>query len=395
MGKDDEPAMTFTAKILLLGSGELGREFVISAKRLGAYVVACDSYAGAPAMQMADEAEVFPMLDADRLRAVIERHAPDFVVPEIEAIRTEVLEAVEAAGQTVVPSARAAAMTMNRDRIRDLAAEDLGLRTSRYRYAETLEQAVDGAAFAGFPCVMKPVMSSSGKGQSIVRGPDEVATAWDYAVSNMRGDRVRVIVEQFIDFDYEITLLTVRTRQGVLFCPPIGHRQEAGDYRESWQPAPMKPEHLAEAQAMATKVVDDLSGYGIFGVEFFVCADGVIFSELSPRPHDTGMVTSVGQSLSEFDLHARAILGLPILEITMTSPAAASAVILADRDSADFNFEGIGNALALGQTDIRIFGKPTTRSGRRMGVALATGEDVDSARALARAAADSVVIRYR
>jgi len=395
MGKDDGSAMTFTAKILLLGSGELGREFVISAKRLGAYVIACDSYPGAPAMQMADEAEVFPMLDADRLRAVIERHAPDFVVPEIEAIRTEVLEEVEAAGQIVVPSARAAAMTMNRDRIRDLAADELGLRTSRYRYAEMLEQAQDGAAFAGFPCVMKPVMSSSGKGQSVVRGPGDVAAAWDYAVANMRGDRVRVIVEQFIDFDYEITLLTVRTREGVLFCPPIGHVQEAGDYRESWQPAPMKREHLAEAQAMATRVVDDLGGYGIFGVEFFVCADGVIFSELSPRPHDTGMVTSIGQPLSEFDLHARAVLGLPIPKIGMNAPAAASAVILADRHSADFSFEGIGDALALGRTDVRIFGKPTTRPGRRMGVALATDEDVDSARALARAAAANVVIRYR
>ncbi|MEQ9662999.1 MAG: formate-dependent phosphoribosylglycinamide formyltransferase, partial [Parasphingopyxis sp.] len=372
--------MTHIAKIMLLGSGELGREFVISAKRLGAYVVACDSYAHAPAMQVADESDVFSMLDGDALRDAVARHDPDFIVPEIEAIRTEILAEVEAEGRVVVPSARATQMTMNRDAIRDLAANDLGVRTSRYRYAENFEQVRAGAEAVGLPLVIKPVMSSSGKGQSTVRDADELEAAWDYAVANMRGDRKRVIVEQFIDFEYEITLLTVRTRDGVIFCPPIGHRQERGDYQESWQPAPMDPAHLAEAQAMARKVVDDLGGYGLFGVEFFVAKDGVIFSELSPRPHDTGMVTLISQHLSEFDLHARAILGLPIPETEMSAPAAASAVVLADRDSDSFHYAGLAKALAGepdasdARIDVRIFGKPVTRPYRRMGVALATGQ---------------------
>ena len=390
--------MTPTAKILLLGSGELGREFTISAKRLGCHVVACDSYANAPAMQVADEADVFSMLDADALRVAIDHHNPDLIVPEIEAIRTEVLEAVEQEGRTVVPSARATALTMNRDRIRDMAARDLGIRTSRYLYAESQAEAENAGASVGYPCVVKPVMSSSGKGQSKVDNPQSMVTAWDYAVGAMRGDRRRVIVEEFIAFDYEITLLTVRTRDGVIFCPPIGHRQERGDYQESWQPAPMKPEHLAAAQDMARKVVDDLGGYGLFGVEFFVTSDEVIFSELSPRPHDTGMVTLIGQDLTEFDLHARAILGLPIPAIAMTAPAAASAVILADRDADNFTIEGLPEALALGsedaRVDVRVFGKPVTRPYRRMAVALATGADCDAARALARNAAEKVRIEY-
>ncbi len=390
--------MTPTARILLLGSGELGREFTISAKRLGAHVVACDSYEGAPAMQVADEAEVFPMLDGDRLRETIARHRPDFVVPEVEAIRTEVLAEVEAAGTIVVPSARATMMTMNRDSIRELAAGPLGLRTSRFRFAESFEEVEAAAADTGFPCVVKPVMSSSGKGQMTVEAADGLRRAWDYAVANMRGDRARVIVEAFVRFDYEITLLTVRTRDGVLFCPPIGHRQERGDYRESWQPTPMSPSALAEAQAMARKVVDDLGGYGLFGVEFFVADDEVIFSELSPRPHDTGMVTLISQNLSEFDLHARAVMGLPIPHIGLRAPAAASAVILADRESERFRFEGIAEALALGgegaEVDVRIFGKPVTRPNRRMGVALATGSSADESRSLAREAADQVKIRY-
>lgn len=388
--------MPFTAKILLLGSGELGREFTISAKRLGAYVVACDSYAGAPAMQMADEAEVFSMLDGDALKAAIARHQPDFVVPEVEAIRTEVLAEVEAAGTTVVPSARAAQLTMNRDGIRDVAAEQLGLVTSRYRYAETLEEARAAAEHTGYPCVVKPVMSSSGKGQSTVRSARELDAAWDYAVANMRGDRRRVIVEQFVAFDYEITLLTVRTREGVVFCPPIGHRQERGDYRESWQPAPMSDAALASAQAMARKVVDDLGGYGLFGVEFFVRGEEVIFSELSPRPHDTGMVTLMSQNLSEFDLHARAILGLPVPEPTLLGPA-ASAVILADRDATTFRFDGVAEALGTpgGEVDVRLFGKSATRPYRRMGVALAQAGDVDTARRLATEVADKVTIRYQ
>ena len=385
--------MAFIAKILLLGSGELGREFVISAKRLGAEVIACDSYAGAPAMQVADGFEVFSMLDAEALKAAIAKHRPDFVVPEVEAIRTEVLAEVEAAGQAVVPSARAAVMTMNRDRIREVAATELGLRTSRYRYAESLSEAEAALAVTGLPCVVKPVMSSSGKGQSTVREAAGMAAAWDYAVANMRGDRARVIVEEFIDFDYEITLLTVRHRGGISFCPPIGHRQERGDYQESWQPTPMSAAALADAQAMAAKVVDNLGGHGLFGVEFFVRGDEVIFSELSPRPHDTGMVTLISQTLSEFDLHARAILGLPIPDVRLWGPS-ASAAILAARDSSAFRFEGLAEALATpgGEVDVRLFGKPTTRPYRRMGVALARAETADAARAVARTAAAAVRI---
>jgi phosphoribosylglycinamide formyltransferase 2 len=390
--------MSFTARILLLGSGELGKEFAISAKRLGAWVVACDSYGCAPAMQVADEAEVFPMLDGDRLRAIVAKHRPDYVVPEVEAIRTEILQEIEAAGTIVVPSARATMMTMNRDSIRALAAETLGLRTSHYRFAESLAEVEEAARHTGLPCVVKPVMSSSGKGQTKVERAEDLGRAWDYAVANMRGDRARVIVEQFVRFDYEITLLTIRTRGGVLFCPPIGHRQERGDYMESWQPMPMPAKALRDAQDMARKMVDDLGGHGLFGVEFFVAGEEMIFSELSPRPHDTGMVTLLSQNLSEFDLHARAILGLPIPHIGLRHPAAASAVILADRDAEDFRYEGLAEALALGgegaEVDVRIFGKPVTRKHRRMGVALASGAGIEAARALATRAAAAVEIRY-
>ncbi|KAA0678942.1 formate-dependent phosphoribosylglycinamide formyltransferase [Roseomonas genomospecies 6] len=387
----------FTAKILLLGSGELGKEFVIAAKRLGCEVVACDSYANAPAMQVADAAEVFSMLDADALRAAIAKHKPDFIVPEVEAIRTEVLHEFEDAGLTVVPSARAATMTMNRDRIREVAAVELGLRTSKYRYAESLEEVIAGAEHTGLPCVIKPVMSSSGKGQSTVRTADELEAAWTYAVANMRGDRRKVIVEEFVPFEYEITLLTVRTREGILFCEPIGHRQERGDYQESWQPVPMPAALLDDAKAMAAKVVDNLGGYGIFGVEFFVTKDEMVFSELSPRPHDTGMVTLLSQNLSEFDLHARAILGLPIPAIRVHGPS-ASAVILADREAERFAIEGLADAMRVGSAehdvDVRLFGKPTTRKNRRMGVALAAGTDTDDARERALKAASAVSIRY-
>ena len=387
--------MAFTAKILLLGSGELGREFAISAKRLGCEVIACDSYAGAPAMQVADGHEIFSMLDADLLRAAIEKHRPDFIVPEIEAIRTEVLADVEAQGMTVVPSARATIMTMNRDRIREVAAVELGLRTSRYRYAESLDEVRAGAERTGLPCVIKPVMSSSGKGQSTVRAEGELERAWDYAVANMRGDRKRVIVEEFIDFDYEITLLTIRCREGVSFCPPIGHRQERGDYQESWQPAPMTNGALAAAQDMARAVVDNLGGYGVFGVEFFVKGEDVIFSELSPRPHDTGMVTLISQNLSEFDLHARAILGLPIPEVRLEGPS-ASAVVLADREADEFWIEGLAEALATagGEVDLRIFAKPTTRPYRRMGVTLALAGDTETARRIAAEAAAKLRINF-
>jgi phosphoribosylglycinamide formyltransferase 2 len=387
--------MAFTARILLLGSGELGREFTISAKRLGAHVTACDSYAHAPAMQVADESRVFSMLDGDALKAAVAEVQPDFVVPEIEAIRTEVLAEVEAAGTVVVPSARAARLTMNRDAIRDLAAGELALRTSAYRYAESLEEAEAAMREVGLPCLVKPVMSSSGKGQSLLREAGEMAAAWTHAVGNMRGDRARVIVEAFVPFDYEITLLTVRTRDGVRFCPPIGHRQERGDYQESWQPAAMSPEALAQAQDMAAAVVDNLGGHGLFGVEFFVAGGEVIFSELSPRPHDTGMVTLVSQDLSEFDLHARAVMGLPIPEVGLRGPS-ASAVILADRDAESFRFEGLADALAVpaDQIDVRLFGKPVTRPFRRMGVALARGHTVEEARAAARDAAARVKLAY-
>ena len=391
--------MTFTKKILLLGSGELGREFTISAKRLGAYVIACDAYPAAPAMQVADECEIFSMLDGDKLRATIEKHQPDLVVPEVEAIRTEILAQMEGEGYNIVPSARATQLTMNRDAIRDVAAQELGLVTSRYHYAESFAEVQAAADDIGLPLVIKPVMSSSGKGQSKVDNIDALEAAWAYAVDNMRGDRARVIVEQFIDFAYEITLLTIRTREGVLFCPPIGHRQERGDYMESWQPAAMSQDALKSAQDMARRVVDNLGGYGLFGVEFFVTKqDEVIFSELSPRPHDTGMVTLIGQNLSEFDLHARAIMGLPIPHIGQSAPASASAVILADREAEDFSFTGIPDALALGsegaEVDVRIFCKPVTRLHRRMGVALATGADSDAARRLAKSAADKIRIEY-
>ncbi|MEQ8409932.1 MAG: formate-dependent phosphoribosylglycinamide formyltransferase [Erythrobacter sp.] len=391
--------MAHIATILLLGSGELGREFTISAKRLGARVIACDAYGGAPAMQLADSCEFFPMLDGARLRAAVEKHRPDYIVPEIEAIRTEMLAALEGEGFNVVPSARAAQLTMNRDAIRDLAAGELGLATSRYRYATTLEEVEAAAAHTGFPCVMKPVMSSSGKGQTRIESKAGLQDAWDYACANMRGDRARAIIEEFIAFDYEITLLTVRHRNGISFCPPVGHRQERGDYRESWQPAAMSKKALADAQAMAKKVVLALEGegrgWGLYGVEFFVRGEEVIFSELSPRPHDTGMVTLVSQDLTEFDLHARAILGLPVPDSIPARPA-ASAVILADRDSTDFAFEGLEDALAVDDgVDVRIFGKPATRPFRRMGVALARGENTDMARSLAGKAAARVRIAYR
>jgi phosphoribosylglycinamide formyltransferase 2 len=395
--------MSHIATILLLGSGELGREFVISAKRLGARVIACDSYDNAPAMQLADDREVFSMLDGEALRAAVIRHQPDLIVPEIEAIRTEVLGELEDQGFTVVPSARAAQLTMNRDAIRDLAAGELGLTTSQYGYAESFAEARDVAARIGYPLVMKPVMSSSGKGQSKVDNAAALEAAWEYAVANMRGDRRRVICEQFIAFDYEITLLTVRHKSGISFCPPIGHRQERGDYRESWQPAAMSAAALAKAQDMAAKVVmalqGDGRGWGLYGVEFFVArnkegGDEVIFSELSPRPHDTGMVTLVSQDLNEFDLHARAILGLAVPQTIAVRPA-ASAVILADRDSDAFAFSGLADALAHSpEADVRIFGKPVTRPYRRMGVALARADTAEAAVALAKEAADMVQITY-
>ena len=385
----------YLATIMLLGSGELGREFAIAAKRMGCRVIACDRYDNAPAMQVADAREVFAMLDGAALRAAVEKHRPDHIVPEIEAIDTAMLGELEGEGWHVVPSAKAVQLTMNRDGIRDFAARELGLTTSRYIFAETREEAI--TASVGLPAVVKPVMSSSGKGQSVARTTEELGTAFDYAVANMRGDRPRVIVEEFIDFEYEITLLTIATRDGVLFCPPIGHRQEGGDYRESWQPAPMDEDVLASAQEQAARVVSALGGYGLFGVEFFIAGSRAIFSELSPRPHDTGMVTLIGQSPNEFELHLRAILGLPIPAIELAGPA-ASAVILADRESHGFGFEGIAEALALGEedrpVDLRLFAKPNTLKGRRMGVALARGGDVEEATRRAVVAANRIRIVY-
>lgn len=388
----------YLATLMLLGSGELGREFTIAAKRLGCRVIACDRYDDAPAMQLADAREVFSMLDGAALRAAVEKHRPDYIVPEIEAIDTATLAELERDGWNVVPSAKAVQLTMNRDGIRDFAAKELGLTTSRYLFAETRDEAIAASAAVGLPAVVKPVMSSSGKGQSVARTVEELGTAFDYAVANMRGDRPRVIVEEFIAFDYEITLLTVSTKDGVLFCPPIGHRQESGDYRESWQPAPMDDAVLKSAQEQATKVVTALGGQGIFGVEYFVAGDRAIFSELSPRPHDTGMVTLIGQNPNEFELHLRAILGLPIPAIELEGPA-ASAVILADRERHDFGFSGVADALALGEADkpvdLRLFAKPNTLKNRRMGVALARDADVEQAKDRAVAAASKVKIEYR
>lgn len=370
-------------KILLLGSGELGKEFVISAKRLGCYVVACDSYVGAPAMQVADEFCVFSMLDEKALRAAITKYQPDLIVPEIEAIRTEVLLEVEKEGFEVIPSARAANLTMNRDRIRDVAV-GLGVRTAKFSYAESADELLRQSQTIGFPVVIKPVMSSSGKGQSVAKSQADIQTSWAYACEGMRGDRQKVIVEEFINFEFEITLLTIRQRNGeTIFCQPIGHVQERGDYQYSWQPQAMQPAYLKAAEQMAEKVTSDLGGTGLFGVEFFVTKDEVIFSELSPRPHDTGMVTLISQNLSEFDLHARAILGLPIPQIDTVE--GASAVVLATKEGSSPTFTGVAEAIREPGTDVRIFGKPTTRPYRRMAVALAKGPNaLERARAAAK-----------
>ena len=359
-----------TKKILLLGSGELGKEFVIACKRLGQYVVACDKYEYAPAMQVADEHRVFNMLDGDELMRVVNEVQPDIIVPEIEAIRTEKLYECEKQGIQVVPSARAVNFTMNRKAIRELAHTELGLTTANYRYACTYEELQHAAQEIGFPCIIKPLMSSSGHGQSKVDNAGELEQAWHCACEGCRGDIMEVIVEEFIPFDYEITLLTVTQQHGpTLFCAPIGHVQKGGDYRESFQPRCMKPEHLAEAQRMAAQVTEALTGAGIWGVEFFVSeSKGVIFSELSPRPHDTGMVTMAGtQNLTEFELHCRAVLGLPIPEITLERQG-ASAVILSEVETECPEYEGMEQVCAATQTYLRIFGKPVAHVGRRMGV---------------------------
>lgn len=386
--------MKTSKKLMLLGSGELGKEFAISAQRLGMNVVAVDRYPGAPAMQVADAFEVIEMLDGAEIERVVDLHKPDIIVPEIEAIRTEKLLELEKRGFQVTPSAKAAHLTMNRDAIRDAAARILKLKTPKFAYAESREELIRTSQEIGLPNVVKPVMSSSGKGQSYLKRAEDAGAAWDYAVAGMRGDKAKVIVEEFVDFDFEITLLTIKQKKGkTLFVNPIGHRQERGDYRESWMPVKITREQLKKTQAMAKKVTDHLGGAGIFGVEFFISGKDVYFSELSPRPHDTGMVTLISQNLSEFDLHLRAVLGLPIPEISYWGPS-ASAVVLADREAETFRVSGLEQALKIKSAEVRVFGKPTTRKYRRMAVALARGKSSDEARRKARQAAGKIKLEY-
>jgi phosphoribosylglycinamide formyltransferase 2 len=383
-------------KILLLGSGELGRELVISLKRLGQTVIACDSYQGAPAMQLADGFEVLDMLNGEHLDAIVAKHKPDLIVPEIEAIRTERFYDYENQHIQVVPSAKAANYTMNRKLIRDLASKELGLQTAKYFYATSFAEFTKAVSEIGLPCVVKPLMSSSGKGQSVLKTLVNQEQVWEYAINNSRGDIKEVIIEEFIAFETEITLLTVTQKNGpTLFCPPIGHRQERGDYQESWQPVAISEKDLADAKIMADKVTKELSGAGIWGVEFFLTDKGVYFSELSPRPHDTGMVTLAGtQNLSQFELHSRAILGLPIPNIILEK-AAASAVILANKIADSFTISGLANALTQNNTDVRLFGKPSIRPYRRMGVALvydSIDSDMNDLRLKAKDAANAIII---
>ena len=385
------PLKKSATKIMLLGSGELGKEVVIEAQRLGVEVIAVDRYADAPAMQVAHRSHVISMLDRAALDRIIRLEQPDYIVPEIEAIDTPYLLELEREGFTVIPTARAANLTMNREGIRRLAAEELGLPTAAYRFAASPEEFRAAVATIGLPCVVKPIMSSSGKGQSLVRQESDIESAWTYAMEGARGASGTVIVEEFIAFDYEITLLTVRYQGGTRFCPPIGHVQIKGDYHESWQPMAMTATALEESRRQARLVTDALGGRGIFGVELFIKGDTVWFSEVSPRPHDTGMVTMVSQNMSEFELHVRAILGLPVPEIINLAPA-ASHVVLAESAAAEVSFSGLEQALAIPDTKIRLFGKPDTRPGRRMGVALSLGADMDEARRRAETAAHTVRI---
>lgn len=388
------PLSNGATRVLLCGAGELGKEVAIELQRLGVEVIAVDRYKNAPAMQVAHRSYVISMLDGEALRQVIEKEQPHYIVPEIEAIATDTLLELEAEGFTVVPTAKAAKLTMNREGIRRLAAEDLGLQTSPFQFADTKEQFLQAIETIGFPCVVKPIMSSSGKGQSTLKKQSDVEPAWAYAQEGGRAGAGRVIVEGFVDFDYEITLLTVRHCSSereveTTFCEPIGHRQEAGDYRESWQPQAMTEKAKSAAQKMAKAVTDALGGRGIFGVELFVKGDEVIFSEVSPRPHDTGLVTLISQDLSEFALHARAILGLPVPTIRQYGPA-ASAVILVEGTSREIRYPGLQNALMVPDTQLRLFGKPEVDGARRMGVALALGDDIDHAVEKAKASADAI-----
>ena len=378
-------------KVLMLGSGELGREVVIELQRLGVEVIACDRYANAPAMQVADRSHSFSMLDSSEMRRVIEQEQPDLIVPEIEAIATDTLLELEQEGFQVIPTAKAARLTMNREGIRRLAAEELGLATSPYRFAETREEFLEAVGEVGIPCVVKPIMSSSGKGQSTIRNEADIDPSWEYAQSGGRAGAGKVIVEGFVDFDYEITLLTVRHEGGVSYCEPIGHRQEDGDYRESWQPQPMSEAALAESKSIANQVTAALGGRGLFGVELFIKGDAVFFSEVSPRPHDTGMVTLISQDLSEFALHARAILGLPVPNIAFHGPS-ASAVVLVEGHSSQAAFGNLQQAFAQNDTTLRFFGKPEVAGKRRMGVALARADSVDEAKSKAIQAASAVEV---
>lgn len=376
-------------KVLMLGSGELGKEVVIELQRLGVEVIACDRYANAPAMQVADRSHSFSMLDSAEMRRVIEEEKPDLIVPEIEAIATDTLIDLEAEGFTVIPTAKAARLTMNREGIRRLAAEELGIATSPYQFAETKEEFLKAVEEVGIPCVIKPIMSSSGKGQSTVKSEADIETSWEYAQSGGRTGAGKVIIEGFVEFDYEITLLTIRHEGGVSYCEPIGHRQEDGDYRESWQPQPMSEVALTESKEIANKVTAALGGRGLFGVELFIKGDTVYFSEVSPRPHDTGMVTLISQDLSEFALHARAILGLQIQNITFHGPS-ASAVVLVEGNSQQAAFSNLNEAFSQPDTSLRFFGKPEVSGRRRMGVALARAENVEDAKNNAIKAAAAV-----
>jgi phosphoribosylglycinamide formyltransferase 2 len=373
------PLTSTATKLMMLGCGELGKEVVIEAQRLGVEIIGVDRYENAPGMQVAHRSYAIDMQSEEEMRGVIEKEKPDFIVPEIEAINTELLLQLESEGHNIIPQARATNLTMNREGIRRLAAEDLKLKTPKYAFAETREEFDAAVKEMGIPCVVKPIQSSSGKGQSTVGSEADIDKAFEYALSGSRGKSEKVIVEEFVNFDTEITLLTVRHKDGTSFCDPIGHIQAKGDYRESWQPQTFTPEILQKCQDMAKTVTDDLGGRGIFGVELFIAGDEVIFSEVSPRPHDTGLVTLVSQNMSEFELHVRAILGLPIPEIKTTQPG-ASRVILAAKDSTQIKFEGIDEALIEKDTTIRLFGKPSSRPNRRMGVCLALDEDTDKAR---------------
>lgn len=381
-------------RLMMLGSGELGKEVVIEAMRLGIHVIACDRYENAPAMQVAHESHVFNMLDGSKLREIIEKVKPHYIVPEIEAIATDTLLELEKEGFNVIPNARATKLTMNREGIRRFAAEELGLKTSPYKFADDKVSFLNSVKEIGIPCVVKPIMSSSGKGQSIIRSEADIDKAWDYSQSGSRAGAGRVIVEKFINFDYEITLLTVRHKTGTAFVDPIGHLQIDGDYRESWQPHPMSDGALSESKKIAKTITDGIGGFGIFGVELFIKGDEVYFSEVSPRPHDTGMVTIISQNMSEFELHVRAILGLPITALRQFGPA-ASAAILVDGDSDDIIYENADAAVADDFTAIRIFGKPEVRGHRRMGVGLALGSTIEEAREKARKVRDTVKFSFK